>query len=122
MHAVEGALALLERGQPGLQGGRAVDRREQDLFVWRPAGLGVGAAAEGLVGDVGRVEPELGLAAGDELAPVAPAHEGQGFEVIGFVGQVDEQGAAGLGWPCSQVASAGGRRRREMAGEADLPR
>jgi hypothetical protein len=36
MHAVEGALALLERGQPGLQGGRAVDRGEQDLFVWRP--------------------------------------------------------------------------------------
>ena len=32
----------------------------------RPAGLGFGAAAEGLVGDVGRIEPELGLACGDD--------------------------------------------------------
>ena len=121
-HAVEGPPGLLEDGQPGLQGGRAVEGGEEDLFAGLVARGGRGAGAEGLVGDVGGVEPELGPAAGDELAPVATADGGQGFEVVALVRQVGQQGDAAA----RVLLQPAGEGRRavdgvEPPGKADLP-
>lgn len=93
MHAGQRDTAVVKGVEPGGDGCRSGEGGEQQAFVAAAAGF----AAQGEPGDVGRVEVELGLAAGDQLAAVAAAKAGQGFEVEGFVGEVGNQGVARLG-------------------------